>query len=314
MSYSLKILDMDEQGFRIAGDPRSIAGTSPLWQEDIEKFAPWRPVDDHPLLKKGQGRVWLSGDPAAETRITICRECGSSMDVAWHCIGKGLFLPWDSVLAVSQAAGRGRHRRTWISPPGNLHAAWHWPSATDENYPDSAWKRMISLLAGYVTAKALNELSGLDIRLKWPNDLLTGDRKIGGILTEIRSDHILVGIGINLDSCPPDADLRHDFSVPATHLAKEGFRVAPLSLWTVLAGKAKTHFEQLTAVLSPSEFISIIRPMLAWTGRTVRIAPGGSEEFTGVISGISADGGLRLNRDGRNIVIYSGSIVPIENQ
>jgi BirA family biotin operon repressor/biotin-[acetyl-CoA-carboxylase] ligase len=304
---------MEEQGLCIGGNPGAIAATSPLWREDIEKYGPWRPVDDHFSETKGRVSAWLSGDPAAKIRIVICGECVSGMDVAWRFIQEGIFSPWDSILAVSQTAGRGRHGRVWLSPPGNLHAACCWPAGPDENFTDPGWKNMLSLVAGYVLAKALHDLSGIDIRLKWPNDLLAGGRKIGGILTEVRSDHVVVGIGINVDACPPDADLRHDFAVPATHLAREGFKIAPLSLWTDLAGKAKFLFEHLTRTLSPSEFISVIRPLLAWIGKSVSVVIG-SDEFAGVITGISPDGGLRLNRDGSDIVIYSGSIVPIEDQ
>jgi BirA family transcriptional regulator, biotin operon repressor / biotin---[acetyl-CoA-carboxylase] ligase len=252
----------------------------------------------------------MSGDPGAGTRITICGKCGSAMDTAWRLIQDGLCSPWDSVLAVSQTAGRGRHGRTWISPPGNLHAAWRWPLPGGENDPEPGWKNMISLLAGYVSAKTLTDLSGLDIRLKWPNDLLINDRKVGGILTELRSDDIVVGIGINVDACPPDADLRHDFAAPATHLATEGFNTGPLSLWTAFAQAAKTLFGELTAVLSPWEFIPVIRPMLAWVGKPVRIISG-SDDIAGVITGISLDGGLCLNCKNRDIVIYSGSILPM---
>jgi BirA family biotin operon repressor/biotin-[acetyl-CoA-carboxylase] ligase len=310
MPYSIAIINIDKQGLCIAGDPGAIAAISPLWRKDIEKFGPWRQVDDHPLLTKGPGRAWLSGDPGAEPRIIICRECGSAMDATWRFIQDGLFPPWDSVLAVSQTAGRGRHGRTWISPPGNLHAAWRWPLPGDENIPESGWRNMISLLAGYVSAKALTDLSGLDIRLKWPNDLLIKDRKAGGILTELRSNDIVVGIGINVNTCPPDADLRHDFAAPATHLAAEGFDAGPLSLWTAFTQMAKMLFEELTTALSPPEFISVIRPMLAWVGRPVRIISG-SDNIAGVITGISPDGGLCLNCKDGDIVIYSGSILPM---
>ena len=305
----MSIIENNEPGIRTSGDPETIAATSPLWREDIEKFGPWRQANDYPLLKEGSGTVWMSGDPEAGTRITIFGECGSAMDAAWRFIQDGFFSPWDSVLAVSQTAGRGRHGRNWISPPGNLHAAWRWPLPGRENIPESGWKNMISLLAGYVSAKTLTDLSGLDILLKWPNDLLIKDRKVGGILTELRSDDIVVGIGINVDACPPDADLRHDFAASATHLEAEGFSTGPLSLWTVFVQTAKALFEELTAALSPPEFISVIKPMLAWMGKPVRIISG-FDDIAGVITGISPDGGLCLNCRGRDIVIYSGSIIP----
>lgn len=310
LSYCMSIIEINEPGIRTSGDPETIAATSPLWREDIEKFGPWRQANNYPLLKEGSGTVWMSGDPGAGRRIAIFGECGSAMDAAWRFIQDDLFSPWDSVLAVTQTAGRGRHGRSWISPPGNLHAAWRWPLPGDEKIPESGWKNMISLLAGYVSAKALHDISGLDIRLKWPNDLLINNRKVGGILTELRSDDIVVGIGINVDACPPDADLRHDFAAPATHLAAEGFNVGPLTLWTTFAQTAKALFMELTGALSPPEFISVIKPTLAWVGKPVRIISG-FDDIAGVITGISHDGGLCLNCKDRDIVIYSGSILPM---
>lgn len=313
MSYPLCIIDeFGDGGRRNIGNSDFVATLSPLWRKDIVKYSPWRLVESDRLAPGRCGKKWISDGPSTKTRILISGECSSSMDVAWRCVEGDDFSAWDSVLAVSQTAGRGRHGRIWISPPGNLHAAWRWPALTKENFPDPDWKNMISLLAGYVIAKALQELSGIDIRLKWPNDLLAGDRKIGGILTEIRSDLVIVGIGININACPTDADLRHGSAVPATHLEREGVCVGPLALWVTLAENGKRIFERMIAALSASDFISVIRPMLAWVGHPARIV-NGSDDFAAVVTGISSDGGLCLNRDGRDIIIYSGSIVPMVN-
>jgi BirA family transcriptional regulator, biotin operon repressor / biotin---[acetyl-CoA-carboxylase] ligase len=311
MSYPLCIIT-GSKGRRIIGEPNAIAGTSPLWRADIARFGPWRLTDSEFPTPGFYGKMWISEGPRPNTRIVITGECPSSMDAAWRCVQNHDISSWDSILAVSQTAGRGRQGRVWMSPPGNLHAAWHWPALTRENFADPDWKTMVSLLAGYIIAKALNELSGIDIRLKWPNDLLAGNRKIGGILTEIRSDQVILGIGINIDACPADADLRQGSAVPATHLQREGFDIGPLSLWAALAERGELIFQRLVSALSASEFISVIRPMLAWVGHPVRVISG-SDEITGVVAGISPDGGLRLNQDGGDIIIYSGSIVPIEN-
>ena len=311
MPYPLCIIDEDEES-RIIGNPDAISRTSPRWRRDIAEFGPWRSVDSDLSASGFYGKLWISDGPCPETRIIITGECRSSMDFAWRGVESDVLSTWDSILAVSQTAGRGRHGRTWISPPGNLHAAWRWPALTRENFADPDWKSMISLLAGYIIATALHEISGIDIRLKWPNDLLADDRKIGGILTEIRSDQVIVGIGINIDACPPDADLRLGSAVPATHLEREGFYIGPLSLWMTLAANGKRIFQRLVAALSASEFISVLRPMLAWVGHPVRII-NGSDDITGVVAGISSDGGLRLNREGVDIIIYSGSIAPIAN-
>jgi BirA family biotin operon repressor/biotin-[acetyl-CoA-carboxylase] ligase len=123
------------------------------------------------------------------------------------------------VWAESQSAGRGRRGRRWESPPGNLYLSL-------VLRPDCQAGQATQL--GMVAAVAMAEaLSGAlppmsDIRLKWPNDILVNDRKAGGILLESaargadRLDWLVLGIGVNLVSRPPDT------AFPATCLRDEG--------------------------------------------------------------------------------------------
>ena len=101
-------------------------------------------------------------------------------------------LPVGSVVvADSQTAGRGRAGRTWEAPPGTaLLATFVLP-------PDP----IVVFRAGVAAARAC----GPDVRLKWPNDLMLDDRKLGGVLAEIRGERALVGIGVNLTSAPEGA-------------------------------------------------------------------------------------------------------------
>ena len=104
-----------------------------------------------------------------------------------------------ALLAELQTAGRGRRGRQWSSPFGaNLYLsiAWSWP----------VWPRQLtalSLAVGVASAGVLERFGLDDVRLKWPNDLLVGSRKLGGILIEHRGEagagcRVVVGIGLNL--------------------------------------------------------------------------------------------------------------------
>jgi BirA family biotin operon repressor/biotin-[acetyl-CoA-carboxylase] ligase len=106
-----------------------------------------------------------------------------------------------------QTAGRGRRGRSWISPFGaNLYlsVAWSW----------AAWPpelSALSLAVGVASARALEAHGIADVRLKWPNDLLVDDRKLGGILIEHRGEaggscRVVVGIGLNLSMAANQAD------------------------------------------------------------------------------------------------------------
>ena len=95
------------------------------------------------------------------------------------------------VVANHQTAGRGRLERRWEAPPGTalLVSFVLEPNA------------LLSLAAGVAAAEAC----GPQVRLKWPNDLLIGDRKLGGILVEATAHKAVCGIGINLTSAPEGA-------------------------------------------------------------------------------------------------------------
>ena len=100
------------------------------------------------------------------------------------------------VVAEVQTAGRGRFGRTWVSPAGNL-----WVSVLLRPTVDSL--RWLSVLAGVASARAIAATTGLDVTLKWPNDVRIEGRKVGGVLVESLlsgSDvrHAVIGIGINV--------------------------------------------------------------------------------------------------------------------
>ncbi len=108
---------------------------------------------------------------------------------------------WTLVAAGHQTAGRGRQGRAWVDRPGAalMCTLVLRPSLT----PDRLG--LMSLAAGVAMAEAASGVSGKDVRCKWPNDLLMGESKVGGILGEAeinegRIRHVVVGIGVNLDA------------------------------------------------------------------------------------------------------------------
>ena len=99
--------------------------------------------------------------------------------------------------AEEQTAGRGRLGRTWLSPP---RAALTFSVLLRPAGVPPARRGWLPLLAGVATATAVRHVSGLDARLKWPNDLLLGPRKLAGILAEQSGDAVIVGIGVNVSA------------------------------------------------------------------------------------------------------------------
>src|SRR5438874_613698 len=135
--------------------------------------------------------------PGIEVRMVD--RCGSTNAVL---LAEG--KPDVLLVAEEQTAGRGRRGRRWYSAPGagvtfSLSAAIRRPAREFAG---------LSLVAGVGAARALRALGVAQAALKWPNDLVVGGAKLGGILVETRSHgratHAVIGIGLN---CRHDAGL-----------------------------------------------------------------------------------------------------------
>ena len=118
------------------------------------------------------------------------------------------------VSADYQTAGKGRNDRSWISEPGeNLMFSF---LIKDEDLLDKA--QIISLITAVEVAKALEAYKIKGVSIKWPNDVLIGDKKVCGILAEGQMpDYIVVGVGLNVNQTAFPNDLRR----PATSLLIE---------------------------------------------------------------------------------------------
>lgn len=126
----------------------------------------------------------------------------SALDVLHELAGEGA-EPGTAVVAGEQSAGRGARGDTWHSPPGGVWlAVLSRPTAIVE-------APVLSIRAGLAVARALGSIAGEgSISIKWPNDLILQDRKLGGILCEARwqGDRlgwIAVGVGLNVTNNIP---------------------------------------------------------------------------------------------------------------
>lgn len=124
------------------------------------------------------------------------REVGSTQEVAKWLAIKGA-REGGIVVAEVQTGGKGRRGRLWHSPSGGIYLSIILrPNISPSHAP------VLTLLAGAAIARVLRRLYGLKAELKWPNDVMVGDKKICGILTEIGAEtevvnYCILGIGIN---------------------------------------------------------------------------------------------------------------------
>ena len=134
----------------------------------------------------------------------------STNDVAAHLAEAGA-AEGTMVVAEMQTAGRGRHGRSWFSPPGaGLYVSAILRPVT-EMMEEASPVTLLTLACGVAIAEAVRAVTGLPARIKWPNDVLVGGRKLAGILAEAALQggtlqFVVVGFGVNLRqaSYPPD--------------------------------------------------------------------------------------------------------------
>jgi len=201
------------------------------------------------------------------------------------------------VVAAEQEMGRGSRGRRWASPVGGLWLSFLCRPAR------SVGVEVLSLRAGLAAAEALAEVGGLPpISLKWPNDLILKDRKVGGILCEARWQGdllawIAVGLGLNVRN-PVPADL----PTPAGRLVDWRSDLEPDHVLWPLVGRLLPLAETGSG-LSPSELASFARR--DWLAGRDLVRP-----VQGRAAGITADGALQVVLpDGKLVGVSSGSVV-----
>jgi BirA family biotin operon repressor/biotin-[acetyl-CoA-carboxylase] ligase len=201
------------------------------------------------------------------------------------------------VVAESQSAGKGRRTRTWYSPPGaNIYCS----VVVRGIGPECAlaeWLSWVPLTSALAAAEAVQTVTSLSVSLKWPNDLLLHERKVGGILCE--SSHVsaadptvVIGIGLNVN-------MPHEsFPDELRSIAISLFEVArhPIDRNRLIA---QLLFE-LEQGLNELRSHGSERLRRAYTarcntlGRRVRALMGPEQEVLGIAESISTDGALQI--------------------
>ncbi|HSH28135.1 MAG TPA: biotin--[acetyl-CoA-carboxylase] ligase [Wenzhouxiangella sp.] len=209
-----------------------------------------------------------------------------------------------ALLAEAQTAGRGRRGRRWQSPPGSglyLSLAWHFESGLAGLAP-------LSLVVGLTAAETLREVSGAPVAVKWPNDLLVDNDKLGGCLVEMSGAaegpcRAVIGIGINLFPTPAMDGLDQAWTTLADHGEPVGRnRLAARlldALAIALAGFDRHGFD---------DFLARWPAFDALSGRPVRIIHASGSETAGTARGIDAQGRLVLETADRRRAIASGEV------
>jgi BirA family biotin operon repressor/biotin-[acetyl-CoA-carboxylase] ligase len=197
---------------------------------------------------------------------------------------------WTVVAATEQTSGRGRLGRSWGAPPGTSLAM----SVLVRPTMDAPDVPVLALAAGAAMAEACRQVTTIDVRCKWPNDLVVGGRKVGGILCEAavqggRPLHVAVGIGVNVRQRP--SDFPPELRDTATSLAIEGTEVAGAPL---VAGFLATFRDLVNHPRDRmrTDVLARYRPLCASIGRWVRATTTSGASVDGEAVGVSESGDL----------------------
>lgn len=243
---------------------------------------------------------WSSVEVLAEVGSTNAELMSRARDGAAH----GSIL-----ITGNQTAGRGRLTRSWVTPPG-VAIACSVLLCPPPELPVANWP-WLSPLLGLAVSRGVERATGLQVQLKWPNDVLVDDRKLSGLLAE-RGDGpggpvVVLGFGINVTA---DAD---ELPVPtATSLLLEG---APtdstellLAVLSELAELWRLWLQDLDAVAQA------YRAACDTIGREVRVVLGPDQEVLGRAVGVDADGGLQVEGPAGIRAYAAGDVVHLRRR
>ncbi|MDI6723519.1 MAG: biotin--[acetyl-CoA-carboxylase] ligase [Methanobacterium sp.] len=242
--------------------------------------------------------------------IHYFREVDSTNEVAKRLAQEGA-AEGVVVIAESQKRGRGRRGKPWISPLGG---AWMSIILRPDTLPINA--PQLTFTAGVAAADTIKEEYGLDVGIKWPNDILIENKKVCGILTEISTaidsiDYIIAGIGIDanvdLDLLPPE--LRENTTSLKNELEKDISRM-------ILVRKFLENFEEMYNEFNKGNFRNILNRWRKYSktiGSKVEVRTG-TKIVKGEAVGVNSEGALILElKDGSLKKMISGECRHVED-
>jgi BirA family biotin operon repressor/biotin-[acetyl-CoA-carboxylase] ligase len=200
------------------------------------------------------------------------------------------------VVADHQTEGRGRRGRSWVAPPGAslLVSVLLRPALAPER------TQLVSMACGVALAEAIERVAGFVPALKWPNDLVVGDRKLAGILAETDGDAVVVGAGVNVEWREFPPELAETATACNLESGRSVDRRALLSAFLKELDHRYADLDQL-----PGEY----RRRLATLGRRVRVErPDG--DVVGRAVGVGDSGELLVEPDSGDVVeVRVGDVV-----
>ena len=249
----------------------------------------WTPLDASAI----QARLRAYGLNAP---VTVADRTASTQDDALAGLGAG--APHGAVYAAErQSRGRGRRGRRWLTTPGGLLL-----SVIVRNGPaDPGSTGRLTIAAAVGTVRAIQTCTGASASIKWPNDLVFGQAKAGGVLVETHGDAVVVGVGLNVFSGAGMAEGQATTAVAA-------YATRPFDRNELMAACVVETLDCLAAEGAAWDevFAEWVRRSVL-LGREVEVS--GAAQARGRVEAFDPDGALRLREAGGGLRrIRSGDV------
>jgi len=206
------------------------------------------------------------------------------------------------IVADRQERGEGRGDRSWESPTGGLYLSWLRSGIKAETIAQ------LPMLAATAAHDAMTRIGVSDIRVKWPNDILVGGRKLAGILVFARHGEttwVTVGLGVNIETVPI---IESGKGLPATsiaHLLGEG----DAQSWR--QDLTSTFIDQLDRMMEdPEPAIDRWRNLLIQRpGDSVSVRLASGQMVSGTLLQLTEEGFLKIQENGKERVVTGGDVI-----
>lgn len=239
------------------------------------------------------------------SQISVFEQTSSTNDVVEH-LARSRAPEGAVVFAESQTKGRGRHGRVWVSPRGT--GLWFSVLMRPKLKPSAAAR--ITVAASVAVARAIRRTTGLDARIKWPNDVTVRGKKLAGVLTELQAEGneilaAILGIGIDVNCRPEElpADIATSLLIET---GQPQDRVA-------LAAEVLTALDDCYRA-AQTDFDAIVAEWarLSTTLGKQLVVTMGTRRIEGHAQALDNDGALLLRRDNGQIERILGADVTVE--
>lgn len=276
------------------------------YQVEAVRNKGYRIIESPDVLTREELAVQIGDATRWAGQEIVCFTETDSTNVRARKLGENGAAHGTLVVAEQQTAGRGRRGRGWESPAGS--SIYMSLLLRPEFLPNKA--PMLTIVMAYSVATALREQTGLDFRIKWPNDIVLNGKKVVGILTEMSTEieyinHVVIGVGINVNT----EAFPEEICATATSIRRESGKTwRRAELIAAILRQFEVQYERFVKEEDLAYLREAYDAVLVNCNREVRIL-GEKDGYQAVALGIDDQGELLVRKeDGTVTSVYAGEV------